>query len=147
MPIQSLDLVGILDFLWNRPLVTLATLLSACKVLHSGMQILENYACSKCCLLHDTNASCCKLLAIHPKSTFHETTKIASGILRLDSLWIKWQFSIYYEIDSCHSATLLSECLPFWRHARSCLVACKYLKICAWHQSVPLCTQSERHNF
>ncbi len=67
-------------------------LCASCKVLHSGMQVLENYVHCLCCLLHNTNASysqCCRLHTTGQKYISYETTKIAIGVIHLYSLQIK----------------------------------------------------------
>ncbi len=51
-------------------------LCAAYKVLISGKQIVENYACCQGCLLHGTNASCCQCFRQHdtyPKTIFMKT--------------------------------------------------------------------------
>ena len=55
----------------------ISPLWAACKVVLSGMQILENYARCQYFLLHNTNSSgcqCCTLHATCPKSIFYEIT-------------------------------------------------------------------------
>jgi hypothetical protein len=72
-------------------------LLTAC--LHSGqhavplggMQILGNYARAAYCrvpMLLAANAAGCPLHATRPKYIFYETTKIATGMIWLYTLWI-----------------------------------------------------------
>jgi hypothetical protein len=57
------------------PNCCVSLLWAAWKVLPSGMQTLDNYASSRCCLKHDTNLACCMVHAC----IFYETVKIATG--------------------------------------------------------------------
>jgi hypothetical protein len=60
-------------------------------VLLGGMQILGNYAFAAYCRvpMHlAANVAGCLLHATGPKYIFYETTKIATGMIRLYTLWI-----------------------------------------------------------
>jgi hypothetical protein len=102
---------------------------TTCKVLHRGMQILENYACCQYCLLHDTNvfllpvqqASChtCqiifftkppKLLQVYYASTVFGLNQGPRALYMITNLH---QLLIYTSMKHSLLQTFENKCLRF----------------------------------